>query len=203
MATTTKKKVKYIGTETFLNLHTGEVEEMQVTNIEERDFNFTKVWLNSLLADLEIIGNKKIRVANYIFDNLNRDNIFIGTQRSVSAATKVSYPIVSDTFQRLIAADLIRMCGNGVYMVNPDKIFKGTHPQRLSMLRRYQDVQKPTADMEITAKQKLDNVLQAIKELQQEAQRLADIITSEQKNDIGEQLTILDTDCNIGIDQAS
>ena len=36
---TTKNKVKVIGTEQYINVATGELEEMQVTTIEERDYN--------------------------------------------------------------------------------------------------------------------------------------------------------------------
>ena len=42
---TTRKKVKVIGTETYINQQTGELQEMQVIDIEERDANFHKLWL--------------------------------------------------------------------------------------------------------------------------------------------------------------
>ena len=37
---TTRKKVKVIGTETYIKQDTGEIAEMQVVKIEERDANF-------------------------------------------------------------------------------------------------------------------------------------------------------------------
>ena len=40
---TTRKKVKVIGTETYIKQSTGELEEMQVMRIEERDANFHKL----------------------------------------------------------------------------------------------------------------------------------------------------------------
>ena len=42
---TTRKKVKVIGTETYIKQDTGEIAEMQVVKIEERDANFHKLWL--------------------------------------------------------------------------------------------------------------------------------------------------------------
>ena len=48
---TTRKKVKVIGTETYIKQSTGEIEEMQVMKIEERDANFHKLWLEHILHD--------------------------------------------------------------------------------------------------------------------------------------------------------
>ena len=39
----TTKKVKVVGQVEYLNTNTGELETMNVTTVEERDFNFTKV----------------------------------------------------------------------------------------------------------------------------------------------------------------
>ncbi|WP_281042436.1 replication/maintenance protein RepL, partial [Selenomonas infelix] len=41
----TRKKVKVVGTETYIKQDTGELREMQVIDIEERDANFHKLWL--------------------------------------------------------------------------------------------------------------------------------------------------------------
>ena len=46
---TTRKKVKVIGTETYIKQDTGEIAEMQVVKIEERDANFHKLWLGHIL----------------------------------------------------------------------------------------------------------------------------------------------------------
>ena len=46
---TTRKKVKVVGTETYINQKTGELQEMQVIDIEERDANFSQAmaWTHS------------------------------------------------------------------------------------------------------------------------------------------------------------
>src|SRR5699024_347613 len=59
---TTRKKVKFLGTKEFIDASTGEKETMQVTNIEERDDNFHKIWLGHMLERLDLIGIQKIRV---------------------------------------------------------------------------------------------------------------------------------------------
>ena len=78
---TTKNKVKVIGTEQYINVATGELEEMQVTTIEERDYNFTKIWMKNLILTMDIVGNQKTKFCFWLIDHLNRDNILIGTQR--------------------------------------------------------------------------------------------------------------------------
>lgn len=60
---TTRKKVKFLGTKEFIDKETGEIHKMQVTDIEERDANFHKIWLGHMLESLDMIGNQKIRVA--------------------------------------------------------------------------------------------------------------------------------------------
>ena len=68
MANTTKK-VKVIGTRKYIKQDSGEIEDFQVVNIEERDFNFHKIWLNHIINSLDLIGNQKTRLAFWIVDN--------------------------------------------------------------------------------------------------------------------------------------
>ncbi len=135
---TTTKKVKYIGTERFINATTGEVEEFAVNNIEERDFNFSKIWMRNFIMSLELIGNQKIKLAFWIIDNLNRDNQLICTFRAMSEQTGMSLDTVRQTMKILQEADFLRKFGNGVYVVNPNTYFKGTHKARLNILNQYQ-----------------------------------------------------------------
>ena len=60
---TTRKKVKVIGTETYIKQDTGEIAEMQVVKIEERDANFHKLWLGHILQSIDLIGNQKTKLA--------------------------------------------------------------------------------------------------------------------------------------------
>ena len=53
------QKVKVIGTETYIKQDTGELKEMQVIDIEERDANFHKLWLGHILQSIDLIGNQK------------------------------------------------------------------------------------------------------------------------------------------------
>src|SRR5699024_7568297 len=85
---TTRKKVKFLGTKEFIDASTGEKETMQVTNIEERDANFHKIWLGHMLESLDMIGNQKIRVAMFIMENINKENELIMTYRVIAEKTR-------------------------------------------------------------------------------------------------------------------
>ena len=65
---TTRKKIKVIGTKQYLNQDTGEVQEFQVVNIEERDANFHKLWLSHILHSIDLIGNQKTKFAFWILE---------------------------------------------------------------------------------------------------------------------------------------
>lgn len=180
---TTSKKVKVLGTEQFVNTQTGEIEDFQVSRIEERDFNFTKIWLTQMLATLGLLGNKKTKVAYYIIDNLNKDNTFIGTYRQIAKATSASLPTVTTVMKTLLDANFLRRQLDGVYTVNPNIMFKGGRNARLNVLQTYDNTeQKPISDEE-----KIQNLQNSIAALQKQLKKLqarkesADIITLPQQ----------------------
>lgn len=145
--TITKKRVKVEGRKMFLDPNTGEMVPMVVTTVEERDFNFTKLWLQSFLPQLRLIGNKKIDVCMWIIDNLNKDNQLIGTYRQIAKGSGISLETVRATMERLIESDFLRRINNGCYMVNPDIMFKGSKTARDNALFQFRDtnVSVPTS----------------------------------------------------------
>src|SRR5699024_3583381 len=134
---TTRKKVKFLGTKEFIDASTSEKETMQVTNIEERDANFHKIWLGHMLESLDMIGNQKIRVAMFIMENINKENELIMTYRVIAEKTNTSLQTVSETMKALQESNLLRKIRNGYYRVNPDVIFKGGRNDRMNVLLRY------------------------------------------------------------------
>ena len=134
---TTRKKVKFLGIKEFIDASTGEKETMQVTNIEERDANFHKIWLGHMLESLDMIGNQKIRVAMFIMENINKENELIMTYRVIAEKTNTSLQTVSETMKALQESNLLSKIRNGYYRVNPDVIFKGGRNDRMNVLLRY------------------------------------------------------------------
>ena len=56
----TRKKVKVVGVERYINQSDGSIAEMQVIEIEERDANFHKLWLGHIIQSIDLIGNQKL-----------------------------------------------------------------------------------------------------------------------------------------------
>lgn len=133
----TSKKVKIIGAETYINKSTGEIQEMQVINVEDRDFNFHKVWLNHIITSLDLIGNKKIKLAFWIIEHLNKENQLIMTYRQISEESKVSLDTVRVTMSALLKSNFLVRINQGAYQVNPDVIFKGSRNGRMNVLCQY------------------------------------------------------------------
>lgn len=142
MPSTTRRKVKVIGTETYINQSTGELNQMQVIDIEERDANFHKLWLGHILQTMDLIGNQKTKLAFWILDNLNVENQLIMTYRQIVEKSGISYDTVSRTMKALIDANFLIQINRGAYRVNPDVIFKGGKTARMNVLIKYRDEKK-------------------------------------------------------------
>lgn len=196
MAQTTKK-VKYIGTEQYINARTGEIEEMQVTSIEDRDYNFSKVWMRNFIATLDIVGNQKTKLCFWIIEHVNKQNVLIGTMRSISKESGISLETVRKTMSILLDADFLRRVQNGVYIINPDIVFKGSRSGRMNVLNQY----NIAARVELTDEEKLSNLMDSITKLLQQAEVLKEKIAS--KNNQADQLPgqqeIVDTDMHMRV----
>lgn len=138
----TRKKVKVIGTENYIKQDTVEIKEMQVINVEERDFNFHKVWLSHIINSIDLIGNQKTKLAFWIIENLNKENQLIMTQRKIAEKTGMSIQTVSLTIKALIESNFLVKINSGAYRVNPNVLFKGGKTDRLNVLIEYSNEKK-------------------------------------------------------------
>lgn len=134
---TTRKKVKVLGAETYIRQSTGEIEEMQVMKIEERDANFHKLWLGHILQSIDLIGNQKTKLAFWILDNLDKENKIIMTYRQIADKSRISYQTVYRTMNTLLESNFLVKINSGAYRVNPDILFKGGKSDRLNVLLQY------------------------------------------------------------------
>src|SRR5690625_1120408 len=135
---TTRKKVKFLGTKEFIDASTGEKETMQVTNIEERDANFHKIWLGHMLESLDMIGNQKIRVAMFIMENINKENELIMTYRVIAEKTNTSLQTVSETMKALQESNLLSKIRKNIEERddNLHKIWLGYMLERIDMIEK-------------------------------------------------------------------
>lgn len=143
---TTSKKVKVIGIQQYINANTNEIEDFQVVSIEERDFNFHKVWLSHIINSLNLIGNKKTQLAFWIIEHLNRDNQLTMTYRQIADKSHISLETVRITMQSLIDSNFLIRQNQGCYMVNPNIIFKGTRNGRMNILYQYSKIKSENID---------------------------------------------------------
>lgn len=134
---TTSKKTKIVGEKDYIDPVTGELQTMNVISVENRDFNFHKIWLGHIIQCLDLIGNKKIKVINFILENINYENKLCMSRRVISEKSGVCLRTVQETMQSLMKINLVQMHGLGVYRINPNMIFKGEHKQRMNILIEY------------------------------------------------------------------
>lgn len=188
----TSKKVKVLGTKEYLDMNTGELVPMQVTSIEERDFDFSKVWMRSFLSSLDLVGNAKTKVAYWVIEHLDKENQLTYTYRQIADATGISPDTVTKTMVTLIEADFLRRKNQGCYIVNPEIVFKGTRNGRLNVLTEYQGAeqkQKP----ELAPEERLKVLMDTIQQLTVQATKLSEQIKRAKDEYDPLQVDILDT----------
>ena len=135
------RKTKIVGKETYLNQVTGEVVEMDVIESQGGDFNFNKIWFSHILQALDCLGSKKINVVTWFLENKDNKNRIIGTQRKIAESCNVSLQTVTKVIKILTEADVIRMEQQGVYMLSPNVVFKGSNQQRMNVLIKYHELE--------------------------------------------------------------
>lgn len=142
MAKQTSKKVKVVGHAQYINANDGTVEDFQVMSIEDRDFNFHKVWLEHIISSLDLIGNQKTRLAFWIIDNLDKENKLTMTYRQIAEKSGISLDTVRVTMKSLMDSNFLERINQGAYRVNPDVVFKGTRSGRLNVLYQYNETKR-------------------------------------------------------------
>lgn len=178
----TTKKVKVIGNQQYINFNTGEIEDFQVTSIEERDFNFTKVWMKNFISTLDLVGNQKTKLAFWIIENLNKENQLTMTYRQISEKTNISLETIRKTMTILLDANFLKRINQGVYQVNPDILFKGNKNNRLNLLTQYNNLDKSVNEKELTLEKKLINIQSTISKLNKEAEKILKKLEEECNN---------------------
>lgn len=143
----TTKKQKFVGYKILVDPETGETYPMQMNVMEDRDFNFHKVWLQHLVNSLDSISNQKLRLAFWIIDHLDRENQLIMTQRAIADATNMSTKTVNTTLKALCEAPegspaFLQRINSGAYRVNPEVIFKGSHSNRMGICYEYKEIKE-------------------------------------------------------------
>ena len=139
---TTRKMTKVLGWQEYINARTGQIEDFQVISVEERDANFHKIWLNHIIASLELVGNKKMKFALWLLEQMSSDNIIPMTFRQMAEKSKFSIDTVKRVIPALVESNFLVRINQGCYQVNPEIIFKGGTNKRMNVLIQYTNARK-------------------------------------------------------------
>ena len=139
----------------------------QITKRAYGSKNFWKVYLMDFLTVLGIIDSKQLDVFIYIVENTNQStNQFIGTYDKIAKDVNVSRPTIAKLMKKLQGNKFIKKVQNGVWLVNPNILMRGSDKKRQILLSYYQ-ADEPINEVtfqrikqkEITNKPELDNNL--------------------------------------------
>ena len=159
----TTKKQRFVGYKELVDPETGEKYPMQMNVLEDRDFNFHKVWLQHLVNSLDSISNQKLRLAFWIIDNLDKENQLIMTQRAIAEAPGMSTKTVNTTLKALCEAPnespaFLQKINSGAYRVNPEVIFKGSHSNRMGVCYEYIETNTKIKNDQINGQMEIKDV---------------------------------------------
>ena len=146
-----KANIKYISKSTKYVDETGE-HEMTETEIYKKYYggpHFYRVWLSDLLFHLNLISNsRQMDILFYILDNVNSDNIFIGTHRDIAEKTEASTKTVNKIIKKMIEVDLMTVKQRGVYMIKPTLMMKGDNIKKHKLVIEYENIEKKLKSQE-------------------------------------------------------
>lgn len=138
----TTKKVKFEGTKPFLDTKTGEIMHMNVTEIQDADYNFHKMFLSTLIAQLEEMSNVKTKVAFYLLEKMKKhDNTINTNQSKIAKELNISRTTVNEAFKILLKTDFMRKIDNNTYMVNANSVVSGDKNKRNFILIKYEELE--------------------------------------------------------------
>jgi len=85
MSGNTTRKLKTVGTETYINASTGELHEMNVVEVQEKDANFLKMWVSSILAAVDELSSQRLRIVFWLVEEAGQNrNVITKTTRELS-----------------------------------------------------------------------------------------------------------------------
>ena len=135
---------------TLADVDSGEI--VVVDQIIKRAYstkNFWKCYLMDFLAVLGILDSKQVDVFIYIVEHTNpHTNIFIGTYDKITKEVGVCRQTIAKIMKKLQENGFIRKVQNGVWLVNPNILMKGSEKKRQILLNYYLDEQPPEPEIE-------------------------------------------------------
>lgn len=132
---------------TYIDMETGEqVEAEQVIKRVYGQRAFWKLYLCDFLKVLDLYENKQLDVLIYILEHArSSDNTFIGTYRKIADGCKVSLDTVQQSMAKLLRAGFIAKVQNGVYVISPDVMLRGSDNKKAIILQYFDEAAHSSA----------------------------------------------------------
>ncbi|HCY1880993.1 TPA: replication/maintenance protein RepL [Staphylococcus aureus] len=128
----------YKGKHTLIDNDTGEVIEVDKIYRRQTQGNFVKAYIKGLVMMLDIVGGSKLKIVNYLLDNLRlSDNKLLATQREIAEEINVSVKTVTNTLKILEKGNIIKR-RTGVIMLNPEILVRGDDNKHRHMLIEFE-----------------------------------------------------------------
>lgn len=177
------RKTRIIGHDTVVRPSTGELLDVNIIEVEERDANFHKLWVGDIVQKLDIVSNKKTKVVWYIIENLTKENLFIKSQKEIEKELGISEGTINETFKALQEGNFLTMVQRGVYRVNPEVVFKGGHNHRMNVLICYKDEKAKTEEPPIKTIETEERMLrEKLEQIQRQLDKLGELKATCQSN---------------------
>lgn len=118
-------------------------KEFDIRQSEIRDANFYKFWPGKLIPFNEIATLKERNFFDSLItggkmgSRLKRNNMIIGTYKNIAKDSGYSTKFIQRVMKKMTDTDVIVRVQNGVHMLNPDILFKGTSPSREYAKQQY------------------------------------------------------------------
>ena len=133
---------EYKGKKQFKDMDTGQVYEVDyIKKINERSFKggWRRVFLGDFLEILLEVGNSKIKVLEFVLNNVDTNNKLCKSIRQVSQEAKISYKTTYDAFKIFAEKGLLKKIGT-TWVVMPDFIATfGSSEKNARLLTEYEE----------------------------------------------------------------
>ncbi len=125
----------------LVDIETGEqIDVNQITKIAYGQKNFWKFYLMDFLSVLGIFESRQLDVLVYVLENTNQsNNLFIGTYRKIEKDTGISYKTIANIMKKLVDNNLMKKVQNGVYLINPEIMVKGSEHKKQMLISYYRE----------------------------------------------------------------
>ncbi|EGQ1333209.1 replication/maintenance protein RepL [Staphylococcus aureus] len=141
----------YKGSQRLIDEESGEVIEVDKLYRKQTSGNFVKAYIVQLISMLDMIGGKKLKVVNYILDNIHlSNNTMIATVREIAEGSNTSTKTVNTTLKVLEEGNIIKR-RTGALMLNPELLMRGDDQKQKYLLLEFGSFEQEASEKENNA----------------------------------------------------